>query len=31
MEKAVQSFLLRHRFNFAFSLFFFYCFSAPLL
>ena len=31
MEKAVQSFLLRHRFDFAFSLFFFYCFSAPLL
>ena len=28
--KAVQSFLLRHRFDFAFSLFFFYCFSAPL-
>ena len=31
MEKAVQSFVLRHRFDFAFSLFFFYCFSAPLL
>mgnify|MGYP004464299469 CR=1 FL=1 len=31
IEKAVQSFLLRHRFDFAFSLFFFYCFSAPLL
>ena len=25
MEKAVQSFVLRHRFDFAFSLFFFYC------
>ena len=30
IEKAVQSFVLRHRFDFAFSLFFFYCFSAPL-
>ena len=29
IEKAVQSFLLRHRFDFAFSLFFFYCFSTP--
>ncbi len=30
-KKRCRVFLLRHRFDFAFSLFFFYCFSAPLL
>ena len=29
-KKAVQSFSLRHRFVLSFSLFFFYCLSAPL-
>ena len=31
IEKAVQSFLLRHRFVLFFTLLFFSCFSAPLL
>ena len=29
-KSGAEFFLLRHRFDFAFSLFFFYCFSAPL-